>query len=135
MLLVDSNVLFDLFTEDPVWGDWSKSQLRAQSRIHKLAINPVIYAEVSVAFESPADFDERLGELDITLLEIPRPALFLAARAHVAYRRQGGVRAKILADFFIGAHAETTEMPVLTRDGERYRSYFPRVSVVSPPRH
>lgn len=135
MVLVDTNVLLDLFTADETWGEWSAFQLRAQSQVHRLAINPIIYAEISLAFDSISTLDDALDTLQIEVLEIPRPALFLAARAHVHYRRKGGVKGKILADFLVGAHAAVTDMTVITRDRDRYRSYFPGVSVVAPPKH
>ena len=134
-ILVDTNVLLDLFTQDPDWAEWSEFQLRAQSQVHRLAINPFIYSETSVAFGSVEDLDQALESLRISVVELSRPALFLAARAHLRYRQKGGVKAKILADFFIGAHAAVAKMPILTRDEQRYRSYFPKVTVISPPRH
>jgi predicted nucleic acid-binding protein len=134
-ILVDTNVLLDLFTQNNDWAQWSESQLKEHSKSYQLAINPFIYSETSVAFESVEDLDQVLESLKISVVELSRPALFLAAQAHVHYRKQGGVRAKILTDFFIGAHAAAAEMPVITRDDRRYRSYFPDVTVISPPRH
>jgi len=125
-------VLLDLFTQDPDWAEWSEFQLRAQSQVHRLAINPFIYSETSVAFGSVEDLDQALESLRISVVELSRPALFLAARAHVRYRQQGGVKAKILAHFFIGAHAQAEGYKLLTRDAGRYKTYFPKIKLICP---
>lgn len=132
MLLVDTNVLVDVLENDPQWADWSIAQLRAQSKVRRLAINPVIYAELSLTFSTAEALDAAIDGLDLDLLEIPRPALFLAGKAFVRYRRQGGTRGNVLADFFVGAHAAVTGYPLLTRDPTRYRSYSPRVALITP---
>jgi hypothetical protein len=132
MLFVDTNVLVDVFEDDPGWADWSAAQLRAQAQVHELAINPVIYAELSLAFDSVDALDEAIEGLGLVLLEVPRPALFLAGRAFVKYRREGGSRTSVLADFFIGAHAAVLGCGVLTRDPRRYRRHFPRVPLIVP---
>lgn len=130
MLLVDTNVLVDVLENDPEWADWSIQQLRAQSKIHPLAINPVIYAELSLTFSTVEALDETLDNLGLILKELPRPALFLAGKAFVRYRRQGG--SNVLADFFIGAHAAVLGCPLLTRDARRYQAYFPSVALITP---
>lgn len=132
MLLVDTNVLVDVLQNDPQWADWSIAQLRAQSKIHRLAINPVIYAELSLTFSTVEALDETIESLGLALVELPRPALFLAGKAFVRYRRQGGTKANVLADFFIGAHAAVAGWSVLTRDTPRYAAYFPSVTLLSP---
>jgi hypothetical protein len=132
MLLVDTNVLVDVLENDPSWADWSIAQLRAQSQVHELLINPVIYAELSLAFESPEALDDALAGMALALAEMPRPALFLAGKAFIRYRREGGTRHNVLADFFIGAHAAVLGCPLLTRDARRYRSYFPTVELIAP---
>ncbi len=132
MLLVDTNVLVDVLEDDPAWADWSIAQLRAQSQLHGLAINPVIYAELSLTFDSPDALDAALAGIGMQLLEIPRPALFLAGKAFIRYRREGGARQSVLADFFIGAHAAVQGWALLTRDVRRYRNYFPTVELISP---
>lgn len=132
MLLVDTNVLVDVLENDPQWADWSIAQLRAQSKIHKLAINPIIYAELSLTFSTAEALDQTLDDLGLTLLEIPRPALFLAGKAFVKYRRQGGTKNNVLGDFFIGAHAAVSSYPLLTRDTRRYATYYPTVVLVAP---
>src|ERR1035437_3425199 len=102
MLLVDTNVLVDVLENDPEWADWSIAQLRAQSKIHRLAINPIIYSELSLTFSTVEALDQAVGNMGLALIEMPRPALFLAGKAFVRYRRQGGQKNNVLADFFIG---------------------------------
>ena len=132
MLLVDTNVLVDALQDDPQWADWSLAQLRAQARIHELVINPVVYAEVSLSFSTMEALDRVVETMELTLREIPRPALFLAAKAHLQYRRRGGSKAQVLPDFFIGAHAAVEGWPLLTRDARRLRTYFPSLQVIAP---
>lgn len=132
MLLVDTNVLIDVLENDPVWADWSVRQLRAQAQVHELTVNPVIYAELSLVFESIDALDDVIGKMSLLFQEIPRAALFLAGRAFVKYRRAGGNRSNVLADFFIGAHAAVAGCGILTRDAGRYARYFPRVPLVTP---
>ena len=132
MLLVDTNVLVDLLENDPEWADWSIAQLRAQSKIHRLAINPIIYAELSLTFSTVEALDKTIEGLGLVLIEMPRPALFLAGKAFVRYRRQGGTKSNVLGDFFIGAHAAVSDHPLLTRDSRRYAAYFPGVRLITP---
>ena len=131
-MLVDTNVLVDVLENDPDWADWSTAQLRAQAQIHRLVINPVIYAELSLTFSTVEALDATLADLQIPVIETPKPALFLAGKAFVQYRRQGGTKTNVLADFFIGAHAAVAGFPVLTRDVRRYTSYFPTVRLIAP---
>lgn len=131
-LLVDTNVLVDVLADDPQWADWSIRQLRAQAQIHELAINPIIYAELSLAFSTMEALDAILADLGLTFLELPRPALFLAGKAFSRYRQRGGTKQNVLADFSIGAHAAVAGLPLLTRDARRYRSYFPGVELITP---
>ncbi|WLH11761.1 type II toxin-antitoxin system VapC family toxin [Pseudomonas hefeiensis] len=132
MILVDTNVLIDVLENEPVWADWSIQQLRAQSQAHDLVINPIIYAELSQTFSTFEALDEVVTELGLLMQEVPRPALFLAGKAFVRYRKVGGGKNNVLADFFIGAHAAVNGLPLLTRDAKRYRSYFPSVALVVP---
>jgi hypothetical protein len=132
VLLVDTNVLIDVLEDDPVWADWSVRQLRAQAQVHDLIVNPVIYAELSLAFESVDALDDAISKMSLPFHEIPQAALFLAGRAFVKYRRGGGKRSNVLADFFIGAHAAVAGCGILTRDAGRYASYFPGVPLVTP---
>ena len=131
-MIVDTNVLIDVLEDDPDWADWSIAQLRAQSKVHQLIVNPVIYAELSLAFSTVEALDEVIERLELRMLEIPKPALFLAGKAFAHYRRKGGVKNNVLADFFIGAHAAVSSLPLLTRDTTRYSRYFPTVRLVSP---
>lgn len=128
----NTNVLVDVVEDDPNWADWSISQLRAQSKIHRLVINPIIYSELSVTFSTLEALEQTIDGLGLTIMEIPRAALFLAGKAFVRYRRLGGTKANVLADFFIGAHAAVSRYPVLTRDTQRYTSYFPSVPLIAP---
>lgn len=132
MLLVDTNVLVDVLEDDPQWAEWSLAQLRAQSQIHELLINPVIYAELSLTFSKAEALDAAVDGMGLALREINRPALFLAGKAFVRYRRKGGKKQNVLADFFIGAQAAVLGCPILTRDANRYRTYFPSVSLIVP---
>lgn len=132
MLLVDTNVLVDVLEDDPDWAGWSILRLRAQAQIHELAINPVIYAELSLTFASLEELDRAVRDLALEILELPRPALFLAGKAFAKYRRAGGRKNNVLADFFIGAHAAVLGCGILTRDPRRYRSYFRTVPLITP---
>lgn len=132
MLLVDTNVLVDVLQDDPQWADWSIGQLRAQSKVHRLAINPIIYAELSLTFATVEALDQTVADLGLVMIEIPRPALFLAGKAFAQYRRQGGTKSNVLGDFFIGAHAAVSGHTLLTRDTRRYTSYFAGVKLIAP---
>jgi predicted nucleic acid-binding protein len=130
--LVDTNVLFDVVTDDPIWADWSARQLRIASAQETLIVNPVVYAEFSVGYDRAGEVDVALEAAGVELVEIPRPALFLAGKAFQAYRARGGTRTGVLSDFFIGAHAVVEGIALLTRDVRRYRSYFPAISLITP---
>lgn len=132
MVLVDTNVLVDVLQDDPQWADWSTAQLRAQAKLHALVINPVIYAEMSLSFSTLEDLDDVVLTMELVLREIPRPALFLAARAYALYRRRGGSKGQVLPDFFIGAHAAVEGWPLLTRDASRFKTCFPTLDVITP---
>ena len=132
MTLVDSNVLLDLATDDENWADWSQAQLEQAASAGPLLINPVVYAEVSTRYRAVEAVDAMLRDLQIELAEIPRAALFLAGKAYLQYRAAGGNRTGVLSDFFIGAHAAVEQLPLLTRDVRRYRTYFPTVALITP---
>jgi len=132
MLIVDTNVLVDVLQNDERWVDWSIGQLRAQSQVHELVINPVIYAELSLMFESVGALEAAIERMELRFQEMPRAALFLAGKAFVRYRRDGGKKQNVLADFFIGAHAAVQRCGILTRDVRRYKSYFPTVGLLTP---
>lgn len=132
MTLVDSNVLLDLVTDDPQWAEWSVAALEAASLRGPLLINDVVYAEVSVRYGRIEDLDAFLSEAGLEIAPMPRAALFLAGKAFMQYRKSGGSRTGVLPDFFIGAHAAVSELPLLTRDAGRYRTYFPSLTLTTP---
>lgn len=132
MILVDTNVLLDVVTDDPQWADWSQRQLEAAALRDRLVINSVIYAELSIGFEKIEEVDAALNRTSIALADIPRPALFLAEKVFRAYRKRGGAKTGVLPDFFIGAHAAVAKLPLLTRDPTRYRSYYPTAELIAP---
>ncbi len=126
--------MLDLVENDPVWADWSQQQLEAASLQATLCINPVIYAELSIAFDRIEELERMLIQGEIHLEPIPREALFLAGKAFVSYRRKKGDKTGVLPDFFIGAHAAVAGLPLLTRDRSRYATYFPTLELITPPR-
>ncbi|MDH6295610.1 type II toxin-antitoxin system VapC family toxin [Agrobacterium fabrum] len=132
MTFVDTNVLLDLVTDDPVWADWSIEQLELASVSGPLYINGVVYAELAVRYERIEELDAFVDQAGLKFTPFPRAALFLAGKAFTEYRRRGGTRTGVLPDFFIGAHAAIQNLPLLTRDVARYRSYFPTVTLISP---
>lgn len=133
MILVDTNVLLDIATNDPVWANWSMENLDAAASLGPVVVNAVIYSEFSVGYDRIEEVERLLKDVDIGWADVPREALFLAGKAFQQYRRQGGSRTGVLPDFFIGAHAAVSGMTLLTRDPARYRSYFPKVGLISPP--
>ncbi len=132
--MVDSCVLLDVLTEDPDWFAWSSETLAAAADRGVLVINPIIYAEVSIGFERIEDLEAVLPESFVVLQPIPREAAFLAGKVFLQYRRRGGTRTAPLPDFLIGAHAAVADMPLVTRDTARFRSYFPSVELIEPGR-
>lgn len=132
MVLVDTNVLIDIWEDDPQWADWSIAQLRAQSQLHKLAINSIVYAELTHAFHRYENLDAAVEQLELSVLETPRPALFLAGKALAQYKKSGGTRTNVLPDFLIGAHAAVLGCAIVTRDARRYAKYFPTVKIIAP---
>jgi len=132
MTLVDTNVLIDVLTHDPTWLDWSIEHMDRQAAQGPLIINEVVYAELSAGLASEEAVSDALAELAVDFHRTPIPALFLAGKAFRRYRRAGGRRTGVLPDFFIGAHAQVTGVPILTRDERRYRSYFPEVPIIVP---
>lgn len=132
MLLVDTNVVLDVVQNDPAWAQWSQAQLDAASLRSALLINPIIYAELSIAYRRIEELEQMLSKGGFRVEQIPREALFLAGKAFMRYREQGGAKGGVLPDFFIGAHAAVAGIPLLTRDARRYRSYFPKLELLSP---
>jgi len=131
-VLVDSNVILDIATEDPEWGGWSANALARAADEALLVINPIVFAEVSVRFERVEDLEDALPPELFRRDPLPYEAAFLAGKSFLAYRRRGGTRAAPLPDFYIGAHALVAGHRLLTRDARRYRTYFPRLALISP---
>jgi predicted nucleic acid-binding protein len=132
IMLVDSNVILDLLTDDPKWGPWSAEALSTAADESALAINPLIFAEVSIGFATVEELEQSLPPGEFERLELPYEAAFLAGKAFLSYRRRGGTKGAPLADFYIGAHAAVGGMRLLTRDPRRYRTYFPTVELIAP---
>ncbi len=130
--LVDANVLLDVFTADPSWEEWSKARLKVALTSGDVVLNPIVYAEVSLAFAHEHELDAELRGLGITRLPLPYSAAFPAGRAYARYRKEGGKRHSPLPDFYIGAHAQVEKLRLLTRDAPRYRTYFPGVDLDAP---
>ena len=132
MILVDTNVLLDLVTDDPVWAAWSQQQLDFASTQDQLAINDIVYAELSIGYRRIEQLDAMIAAAGLVNAVIPRPALFLAGNAFQRYRSAGGRKTGVLPDFFIGAHAVVADTMLITRDAVRYRSYFPGIMLMAP---
>jgi predicted nucleic acid-binding protein len=132
MILVDSCVIIDVLENDRRWAGWSQAQLETWSARGPLLINAVIYAELAAYAASKEALEAEIATAGLSMREFPRDAMFLAGRAHAAYRRRGGTRAGVLAGFLVGAHAAVLQIPILTRDVTRFRAYFPTVKLVSP---
>ena len=131
-VLVDSNILLDVATNDPTWGSWSATALERVADDAVLVINPLIYAEVSVGFDAIEDLDAVLPADLFEREVLPYSAGFLAGKVFVQYRRAGGTGRSPLPDFYIGAHAAVARYRLLTRDATRYRTYFPRLELIAP---
>ena len=131
-VLVDSNVLLDVLTEDPRWGGWSAEALADAAESAHLVINPIIYAEVSIGFRSIEALEDALPRIHFRREGLPWEAGFLAGKCFVDYRRRGGARHSPLPDFYIGAHAAVSGYRLLTRDATRHRTYFPRLELICP---
>lgn len=131
-VLVDSNVILDIFTEDRNWIDWSSQALATASDRSRLVINPIIFAEISARFSRIEDLEGFLPTSTFAREPIPYSAAFMAGKIFVQYRRRGGEYRSPLPDFFIGAHAAISGYQLLTRDAKRYRSYFPNVHLITP---
>ena len=132
MILVDSSVLIDVVEGQSTWADWSEQQLLKARQQHDLAINLLIYAELSRDFASKSTLNEFLDDIGVRVEPLNGDIAFSAARAHQGYRAQGGQRSATLPDFFIGAHASNAKCALLTRDPKRIRTYFPDVVMICP---
>lgn len=131
-VLVDSNVLLDIFTEDARWFAWSSEALERAADACRVVVNPVIYAEVSIRFSRIEDLEEAMPASLVSREPIPYEAAFLAGKVFLTYRRRRGPRPAPLPDFFIGAHAAVAGLRLLTRDTARYRTYFPTLELIAP---
>ena len=132
MILVDTSIILDIVTGDPEWSAKSFSAFELAAAGDRLAINEVIFAELSVKYERIEDLERMLAESALALSPIPRAALFLAGKAFLRYRRSSGTKTGVLPDFFIGAHAAAEGARLLTRDARRARTYFPSVTLIEP---
>jgi predicted nucleic acid-binding protein len=132
LILVDTNVLLDVVLDDRRWSSWSLKALAAADARDTLAVNAVIYSELSIAFARIEELEQVLAEGGLAVEPIPREALFLAGKAFMKYRKRQGVKTSVLPDFFVGAHAAVTDSAILARDVGRYRAYFPTVMLMTP---
>jgi predicted nucleic acid-binding protein len=131
-VLVDTNVLLDVATEDPLWFDWSVAQLSQAANRDGLALNPIVYAELSVHYDTLEALEAALSGHPFARLALPWDAAFVAGKAYRRYRSRGGSKRSPLPDFYIGAHAAVAGLALLTRDAKRYREYFPRLKLIAP---
>lgn len=131
MILVDTNILIDILMRDADWFVWSKATMTTHA-VEGLLINDIVYAELAPRYTSEVALDNAIAEFELTLERVPKSALYVAGRAYADYRKRGGIRTSLLPDFFIGAHAATVGLPIITRDTRRYRAYFPDVTLIAP---
>lgn len=131
-VLVDSNVILDVFLDDLQWADWSESMLDKYSSQTSLFINGIIYSEISIGFEKIEELEYSIRRAGFQLIEIPKEALFLAGKVFLKYKKRKGAKTTPLPDFFIGAQAAVLGLDLLTRDVSRYKSYFPSVKLITP---
>ena len=131
MTLVDTTVLLDVVTSDPVWLQGSIAALDAASAGGPIVINAIIYAELSGRYARIEKLDTFVDGIGLELIEFPRASLFLAGKTFGRYRLSGGTRTNVLPDFLIGAQASVLDLPILTRDVRRYRTYFPSVHLIT----
>lgn len=134
-ILVDSNVILDIFLNDPNWADWSEENLARCSSYTKLYINPIVYTEISIGFRRIEELESAITKGGFQMLEIPKEALFLAGKAFLEYRKTKGTKRSPLPDFYIGAQAAIFGLELITRDISRYRAYFPTVKLIHPELH
>ena len=134
-VLVDSNVILDIFLDDPNWADWSEAMLVKYSTYTRLYINPLVYTEVSIGFIRIEELESAITKGGFQMLEIPKEALFLAGKAFLKYRKANGTKRSPLPDFYIGAQAAIFGLELITRDISRYRTYFPTVKLIHPKLH
>ena len=130
-ILVDTNVIIDILTDDPKWADWSQETLESHGN-ESLSINPTIFAELCYGLESLEEAEAMVRQFALDFLETPRDGLFRAAKAFAQYKKRGGSKDFVLPDFFIGGHAESSSLSIITRDRARYSTYFPSVQLIEP---
>jgi predicted nucleic acid-binding protein len=131
-VFVDSCILLDLYTNDPIWADWSEKILDKYSQTNTLFINSIVYAEVSIGFNQIEEVEKALSGIGIKVLEIPREALFLTGKVFLKYRKNKGTKNAPLPDFFIGAHATVSEFELITRDVAKFKTYYPQLKLIHP---
>ena len=131
-VLVDSNIILDVFLNDPNWADWSESMLEECAQNSLLYINSIIYSEISIGFELIEHLESAVTKAGFQMLEIPKEALFLAGKAYLKYKKRKGIKRTPLPDFFIGAHAAVLNLDLITRDVSRYLTYFPSLKLITP---
>jgi len=131
-VLVDSNIVLDVFLNDPKWADWSESKLDKYDQLGILYINAIVYSEISIGFDRIEDLESAIVRAGFQMLEIPKEALFLAGKAYLKYKKRKGAKRTPLPEFFIGAQAAVQNLDLITRDVSRYQSYFPTVKLISP---
>ena len=131
-VLVDSNIVLDVFLNDLKWADWSESKLDEYDQLGILYINSIVYSEISIGFDRIEDLESAIARAGFQMLEIPKEALFLAGKAYLKYKKRKGTKRTPLPDFFIGAQAAVQNLDLITRDVSRYQSYFPTVKLISP---
>ncbi len=131
-VMVDSNIVLDVFLNDPKWADWSESKLDEYDQSGILYINSIIYSEISIGFDRIEDLESAIVRAGFQMSEIPKEALFLAGKAYLKYKKRKDTKRTPRPDFFIGAHAAVQNLDLITRDVRRYQSYFPTVKLISP---
>jgi len=131
-VLVDSNIVLDVFLNDPKWADWAESKLDEYDQLGILYINSIVYSEISIGFDRIEDLESAIARAGFQMLEIPKEALFLAGKVYLKYKKRKGTKRNPLPDFFIGAQAAIQNLDLITRDVSRYQSYFPSVKLISP---
>ena len=131
-VLVDSNIVLDVFLNDPKWADWSESKLDEYDQLGILYINSIVYSEISIGFKRIENLESAIAKAGLQMLQIPKEALFLAGKAYLKYKKRKGKKRTPLPDFFIGAQAAVQNLDLVTRDVSRYQSYFPTVKLITP---
>jgi len=131
-ILVDSNVILDIFLNDPNWADWSEAKLEEYSTYTRLFINSIVYTEISIGFRRIEELESAVLKGGFQMLEIPKEAFFLAGKVFLKYKKANGTKRSPLPDFYIGAQAAILGLELITRDVSRYKTYFPSVKIIHP---